>query len=262
MADGVQQVGLAQSGVAVDQQRVVRLAGRLGDRDGGGVREPVRRPDDEGLEDVLGIEPGFACVARRPSGSQQAGRRRLAAGSRCRRSAGACSRISDGQRCVVGDRRGSGRGRCLRPREGAVDGDGEPNGCPSISLSPSSRRGRSRLSSWLRVKSSGTATIAVFSCRVTGCEAVSQARWLAGSSSTSLVQARHRSATSVIVSSTHFLTRAAEPCNNHPHGCPQAVHTRSADVGVTSPRHAETCWGPKCVCRGEPAGENIGAAGR
>jgi hypothetical protein len=48
--DRVQQVGLAQAGVAVDQQRVVRLAGRLGDGDGGGVGEPVAGPDHEGLE--------------------------------------------------------------------------------------------------------------------------------------------------------------------------------------------------------------------
>jgi hypothetical protein len=37
--DGVQQVGLAQAGVAVDEQRVVRLRRRLGHRDRGGVRE-------------------------------------------------------------------------------------------------------------------------------------------------------------------------------------------------------------------------------
>ena len=58
VADGVQQVGLAQPGVAVDEQRVVRLGGRLGDGDGGGVREPVARPDDERLERVLRVQPG------------------------------------------------------------------------------------------------------------------------------------------------------------------------------------------------------------
>ncbi len=57
--DRVQQVGLAQPGVAVDQQRVVGLARRLGDGDRGGVREPVGRADHEGLEDVLRVEPGL-----------------------------------------------------------------------------------------------------------------------------------------------------------------------------------------------------------
>ena len=41
VADRVQQVRLAQAGVAVDEQRVVRLGRRLGDRDRGRVREPV-----------------------------------------------------------------------------------------------------------------------------------------------------------------------------------------------------------------------------
>ena len=56
--DGVQQVGLAQPGVAVDEQRVVRLGRRLGDRDGRGVGEPVARADDEGVEGVLRVQPG------------------------------------------------------------------------------------------------------------------------------------------------------------------------------------------------------------
>jgi hypothetical protein len=63
VTDRVEQVGLAQPGVAVDEQRVVGLAGRFGDSDGRGVREPVGRPDDEGLEDVLRVEAGVACVA-------------------------------------------------------------------------------------------------------------------------------------------------------------------------------------------------------
>ena len=56
--DGVEQVRLAQSGVAVDEEGVVGLRRCLGDRDRRGVREPVARPDDEGVEGVLGIEPG------------------------------------------------------------------------------------------------------------------------------------------------------------------------------------------------------------
>ena len=58
VADRVQQVGLAQAGLAVDEQRVVRLGRRLGDGDRGRVREPVARADDEGLERVLRVEPG------------------------------------------------------------------------------------------------------------------------------------------------------------------------------------------------------------
>jgi hypothetical protein len=59
VADRVQQVGLPQPGLAVDEQRVVGLAGRLGDGNGGGVREAVGRTDDEGLEGVLRVEPGL-----------------------------------------------------------------------------------------------------------------------------------------------------------------------------------------------------------
>ena len=58
MPDRVQQVGLAQAGVAVDEQRVVGLGGGLGDRDGGRVREPVAAADDERLEGVLRVEAG------------------------------------------------------------------------------------------------------------------------------------------------------------------------------------------------------------
>jgi hypothetical protein len=60
MPDRMQQVGLAQPGVAVDEQRVVGLGRRLGDRDRRGVREPVARSDHERLERVLGVEPGAA----------------------------------------------------------------------------------------------------------------------------------------------------------------------------------------------------------
>ena len=54
----MQQVRLAQAGVAVDEQRVVGLGGGLGDRDRGGVREPVAAPDDECVERVLRVQPG------------------------------------------------------------------------------------------------------------------------------------------------------------------------------------------------------------
>ncbi|CAB4910451.1 unannotated protein [freshwater metagenome] len=58
----MQQVGLAQPGVAVDEQRVVGPGRRLGDRDGRGVGEPVAVADDEAVEDVLGVEPEVAAA--------------------------------------------------------------------------------------------------------------------------------------------------------------------------------------------------------
>ena len=114
MADRVQQVGLAQPGVAVDQQRVVGLARRLGHRDGGRVREPVGRADDEGLEGVLRVEPGLerAAARRRSSrsvdvGALGRGRRRgiLVDLSTCRLSTSSTRRLG-----VVG------AGRTRRPR--------------------------------------------------------------------------------------------------------------------------------------------------
>ena len=56
MADGVQQVGFAQAHAAVEEKRVVGLAGRLGDGLGGGVGKVVVVADHEGFEGVLGIE--------------------------------------------------------------------------------------------------------------------------------------------------------------------------------------------------------------
>ena len=76
--DRVQQVGLAQARLAVDEQRVVGLGRRFGDGDRGGVREPVARPDDEGLEGVLRVEPGrldLASAARFATGAQVRSRR-------------------------------------------------------------------------------------------------------------------------------------------------------------------------------------------
>ena len=57
--DGVQQVGLAESGRAVDEQRVVRAGRRLGDAQRGGEGELVRGALDERLERVAGVEPGL-----------------------------------------------------------------------------------------------------------------------------------------------------------------------------------------------------------
>jgi hypothetical protein len=52
----VQQVGFAEPRVAVDKQRVVCAAGRLGHRNGCCVCEAIGRADDEGFEDVFGVE--------------------------------------------------------------------------------------------------------------------------------------------------------------------------------------------------------------
>ena len=54
----MEQVGLAQPGAAVDEQRVVGLGRRLGHGHGGRVGEPVGRADHEPLEGVLGRELG------------------------------------------------------------------------------------------------------------------------------------------------------------------------------------------------------------
>ena len=68
VTDRVQQVGLAEPRVAVDEQGVVGLARLLGDGDGGGVREPVALTDDERVERVLGVEARGLGVARSGSG--------------------------------------------------------------------------------------------------------------------------------------------------------------------------------------------------
>ena len=60
VADGVQEVGLAQPGVAVDEQRVVGPGRLLGHGQGGGVGEAVGLADDEGLEGVVGVEADLA----------------------------------------------------------------------------------------------------------------------------------------------------------------------------------------------------------
>ena len=56
VADRVQQVGLAEAGRRVQEQRVVGLARELGDRERRGVREPVAVADDELVERVAGVE--------------------------------------------------------------------------------------------------------------------------------------------------------------------------------------------------------------
>ena len=50
MGDGVEQVGLPQPGVAVDEEGVVVLARRVGHRPGGGAGQFVGGPDYKGLK--------------------------------------------------------------------------------------------------------------------------------------------------------------------------------------------------------------------
>ena len=57
----VQQVGLAEAGLAPDEERVVGAGGRLGDRQGGGMGEPVGGADDEGVEGVAPVEADRSC---------------------------------------------------------------------------------------------------------------------------------------------------------------------------------------------------------
>jgi hypothetical protein len=56
VADGLEQVGLAEPGVAVDEQRVVGEPGSFGDCEGRGVRETVGSTDDEAIEGVLRVQ--------------------------------------------------------------------------------------------------------------------------------------------------------------------------------------------------------------
>ena len=56
VVDRRHQVGLAEPGRAVEEERVVGLARQLGDGERGTVRNPVSRPDDEAPEGLAGIE--------------------------------------------------------------------------------------------------------------------------------------------------------------------------------------------------------------
>jgi hypothetical protein len=62
LADGVQQMGFAQTNPAVKEKRVVRFAGRLRDGEGGGVGKIIVVADDERVEGVLGIEIQFRMI--------------------------------------------------------------------------------------------------------------------------------------------------------------------------------------------------------
>ena len=56
VGDRVQQVGLAETGVAVDEQRVVGTARRFGDGDGSRMRKAVAVADHERLEGVALVQ--------------------------------------------------------------------------------------------------------------------------------------------------------------------------------------------------------------
>ena len=56
--DGVEQMGLAEPGVAEDEHRVVHVARLLGHGDAGGMGEAVPASDHEGLEGSTHGDPG------------------------------------------------------------------------------------------------------------------------------------------------------------------------------------------------------------
>ncbi len=62
VADRVQEMGLPEAGLPVDEERVVGLGRHLGDGERGGVPEPVAVADDELVERVARVEAG-----RRPA---------------------------------------------------------------------------------------------------------------------------------------------------------------------------------------------------
>src|SRR6056297_2155836 len=65
----MEKVRRAEPGSSVDEQRVVGTSRLLSDRNRRGVREAVTRADNEGVEDVLVIEPTIAAAGVRGSGT-------------------------------------------------------------------------------------------------------------------------------------------------------------------------------------------------
>ena len=167
MADRVQQVGLAQAGLAVDDQRVVRLARCLGDGDGGGVGEPVGRADDEVLEQVARVQPRLgdradamaaAVGALGPAGDE------LVAGVVVLVVELGLGSGSDGLTTYVFVDISSCRRCIFSIRLGSIVTTRRVS-CCSVVLIACSSAGRTRDSSWARVRSSWTATIRMLSCR-------------------------------------------------------------------------------------------------
>lgn len=58
MIDGLEEVGFAEAGAAVEEERVVGGAGGVADGDATGVGETVAGADDEVVEGVLRVERG------------------------------------------------------------------------------------------------------------------------------------------------------------------------------------------------------------
>ncbi len=151
--DRVQQVGLAEPRLPVDEQGVVRLRGRLGDGHGRGVREPVGRPDDEGVEEVLRVQPGVRLAGARREGpagrpSDRGPSRRCARGRGPDRSGGAAAaagpagrgaaaRTPGARAAATGSRGPAAAGaRCRRARATARPA------APGTARSPGTRRSR------------------------------------------------------------------------------------------------------------------------
>eukprot|EP01135_Chromosphaera_perkinsii_P009112 Nk52_evm1s1634 gene=Nk52_evmTU1s1634 len=98
VAHCMQQVGLAQAGAPVDEQRVVGLGRGLGHGRGRRLGEAVRGADDEGVEGVLAVEPGVLAegrlvrAQRPPRGRARGGRRGTGEGGEARVGAGVVGR--------------------------------------------------------------------------------------------------------------------------------------------------------------------------
>ena len=97
----MQEVGLAQPGRPVDEQRVVRPRRALGDRQRGGVREAVRRADDELVEGVAGVQRPRAARAAPLGAAGRGGRSSVgdgaATGAIVRRAVGADELFGSGR---------------------------------------------------------------------------------------------------------------------------------------------------------------------
>ena len=221
VADRVQQVGLAQPGVAVDEQRVVGLARRLGDRDGGRVREPVGRADDEGLEDVLRVEPGLerrwrvgACPAA------LARRRRHVDKSACRLES-ACA-LSPVGGCAASSSSSVGAAvvelRVDRDRDPDLLAEGVGQRVLEAGAQPALELGAGEVV--------GDRDDRGVSCRVTGSLERSQARWLGCRSSTRLrhdLRSRSPAASAGRSTAPSLFVDAGRPDPSFVRGGPAAV---------------------------------------
>ncbi len=71
LADGLEQVGLAETDAAVDEEGVVGLARVFGDGDASGVGELVAGAGDELLEDIIGVEgQGLVAVVEKAAAAE------------------------------------------------------------------------------------------------------------------------------------------------------------------------------------------------